>query len=40
MPTLLSHQMVSLILPETSTAMMNLFLGRVGRTFPEHFIVM
>ncbi len=33
-------QMVSLILPETSTAMMNLFLEHVSRSFPEHFIVM
>src|SRR5207247_2596494 len=33
-------QMVSLILPETSTAMMNLFLEHVSRTFPKHFIVM
>jgi hypothetical protein len=32
--------MVSLILPETSTAMMNLFLEYVSRSFPEHFIVM
>lgn len=33
-------QMVSLILPETSTAMMNLFLEEVSQTFPKHFIVM
>jgi putative transposase len=33
-------QMVSLILPETSTAMMNLELSHVSRSFPEHFIVM
>ena len=33
-------QMVSLILLETSTEMMNLFLEHVSRTFPEHFIVM
>lgn len=33
-------QMVSLILPETSTAMMNLFLEQVSQTFPKHFIVM
>jgi DDE superfamily endonuclease len=33
-------QMVSLMLPETSTAMMNLFLEHVSRSFPEHFIVM
>ena len=33
-------QMVSLILPETSTAMMNLFLEQVSQTFPTHFIVM
>ncbi len=32
--------MVSLILPETSTAMMNLFLEHVSHTFPSHFIVM
>lgn len=33
-------QMVSLILPETSTAMMNLFLAHVSQTFSTHFIVM
>lgn len=33
-------QMVSLILPEASTAMMNLFLEQVSQTFPDHFIVM
>ena len=33
-------QLVSLILPETSTAMMNLFLEHVSRTFPDYFIVM
>jgi transposase len=33
-------QLVSLILPETSTAMMNLFLEHVSHTFPDHFIVM
>jgi len=33
-------QTVSLILPETSTAMMNLFLEQASHTFPEHFIVM
>jgi transposase len=33
-------QMVALILPETSTAMMNLFLEHVSQTFPKHFIVM
>ena len=33
-------QMVSLILPEASTAMMNLFLAQVSQTFPKHFIVM
>lgn len=33
-------QMVSLILPEVSTAMMNLFLEQVSQTFPHHFIVM
>ena len=32
-------QMVSLILPETSTARMNLFLEQVSQTFPTHFIV-
>jgi len=32
--------MVSLILPETSTAMMNLFLAQVSQTFPNHFMVM
>jgi DDE superfamily endonuclease len=31
---------VSLILPETSTAMMNLFLEHVSRSFPDYFIVM
>jgi transposase len=31
--------LVSLILPETSTAMMNLFLEHVSRSFPDHFIV-
>jgi transposase len=35
-----SGQMISLILPETSTAMMNLFLEDVSQTFPTHFIVM
>jgi transposase len=35
-----SGQMVSLILPEASTAMMNLFLEEVSQTFPAHFIVM
>jgi transposase len=33
-------QMVSLILPEVSTAMMNLFLEHVSQTFSTHFIVM
>jgi hypothetical protein len=33
-------QMVSLILPEASTAMMNLFLEQVSQTFSGHFIVM
>lgn len=33
-------QMVSLTLPEASTAMMNLFLEQVSQTFPNHFIVM
>jgi hypothetical protein len=33
-------QMVSLILPETSTTMMNLFLEQVSQTFPTHFIGM
>lgn len=37
-PTL--GQMVSLILPETSTAMMNRFLEEVSRVFSTHFIVM
>ncbi len=33
-------EMVSLILPEVSTAMMNLFLEQVSQTFPKHFIIM
>jgi DDE superfamily endonuclease len=33
-------QMVSLILPEVSTSMMNLFLKQVSQTFSKHFIVM
>ncbi len=33
-------QMVSLILPEASTEMMNLFLEQVSQTFTEHFIIM
>ena len=33
-------EMVSLILPEVSTAMMNLFLEQVSQTFSKHFIVM
>lgn len=33
-------QMVSLILPEASTAMMNRFLEEVSRVFSTHFIVM
>jgi hypothetical protein len=37
-PTL--GQMVSLILPEASAEMMNLFLEQVSQTFSKHFIVM
>jgi len=37
-PTL--GQMVSLVLPEASTAMMNLFLEQVSQTFSKHFVVM
>jgi hypothetical protein len=33
-------EMVSLILPQASTAMMNLFLEQVSQTFSKHFIVM
>ncbi|GCE08150.1 hypothetical protein KDAU_54790 [Dictyobacter aurantiacus] len=33
-------QMVSLILPEVSTSMMNLFLEQVSQTFSKYFIVM
>jgi putative transposase len=33
-------QMISLILPEASTVMMNLFLEQVSQTFPNFFIVM
>src|SRR6266853_864167 len=33
-------QMISLILPEASTAMMNLFLEHVSQTFSKYFIVM
>lgn len=33
-------QMVSFILPEASTEMMNLFLAQVSQTFSKHFIVM
>src|SRR5215469_1008321 len=33
-------QMVSLILPEVSTEMMNLFLEQVGQTFSRYFVVM
>jgi DDE superfamily endonuclease len=33
-------QMVSLLLPEASTEMMNLFLEQVSQTFSKHFIVM
>lgn len=33
-------EMVSLILPEASTAMMNLFLKEVSQTFSKYFIVM
>jgi hypothetical protein len=32
-------KMVALILPEASTAMMNLFLEQVNQTFSQHFIV-
>ncbi len=33
-------QMISLVLPETSTSMMNLFLEEVSQTFSKYFIVM
>ena len=33
-------QMVSLILPEASTSMMNLFLEQVSQSFSKYFIVM
>ncbi len=33
-------QMISLVLPEASTAMMNLFLEQVGQTFSKYFILM
>jgi hypothetical protein len=33
-------QMISLVLPEVSTAMMNLFLEQVSQTFSKYFIVM
>ena len=33
-------QMISLVLPEASTAMMNLFLEQVSQTFSKYFIVM
>jgi hypothetical protein len=33
-------QMISLVLPEASTAMMNLFLEQVGQTFSKYFIIM
>jgi hypothetical protein len=33
-------QTVSLILPEVSTEMMNLFLKQVSQTFSKHFVVM
>lgn len=33
-------QMISLMLPEASTAMMNLFLEQVGQTFSQYFIIM
>ena len=33
-------QMFSLVLPEASTAMMNLFLEQVGQTFSKYFIIM
>ena len=34
------RQMISLVLPEASTAMMNLFLEQVGQTFSKYFILM
>jgi len=33
-------QMVSLVLPEASTSMMNLFLEQVSQTFSKYFIIM
>jgi DDE superfamily endonuclease len=33
-------QMVSLVLPEASTSMMNLFLEQVSQTFSKYFVVM
>ena len=36
----LSGELVSLILPEASTAMMNLFLEHVSQTFAKFFLVM
>lgn len=33
-------QMISLMLPEASTAMLNLFLEQVGQTFSQYFIIM
>ena len=33
-------QMVSLVLPEASTSMMNLFLEQVSQSFSKYFIVM
>ena len=33
-------QMFSLVLPEASTAMMNLFLEQGGQTFSKYFIIM
>src|SRR5439155_6092373 len=33
-------EMISLILPEASTAMMNLFLEQVSQTYSKYFIVM
>ncbi len=35
-----SGELVSLILPEASTAMMNLFLKEVSQTFSQYFLVM
>jgi len=33
-------QMVSLVLPEASTAMLNLFLQQISQTFSKYFIIM